>query len=442
MKLPISHLPNQGQIWSWISFDVANQSFTLLINTVLFSRFFTSVVYNHPDSNTVWGYIFAGSMLLVVLASPIAGAIADDRSWKKESLLITGVICAILTCTLAILQPGQLWLAILLYIPANFCFNIGENFLASFLPQLAKREDMARVSGFSWCIAYAAALLLLIITAGSILLFKLNSAADYGGLFIFAGVWFLVFIIPTLLYLKEDKTNAPSVGNPIIIGFTRLAASARSTAHFRDLALLLLGSFFYGVAMTVVIAFASILVSNLGFTDIQGVIFIAVVTLAGVGGTIIPALFQDRIGHKRTILSLLVVWMLATLGFAYYAYTFQQGAKQTPPHIPPQWPMWFFACLVGFGLGALGSANRAFVGFLAPQSRSAEVFGLWGLVFKLAAIGTVPFGLMMDRVGMPAALLTLTGFVTAGFAVTLLVDEKRGGATARDEDARTAQTLA
>ena len=225
MKLPISHLPNQGQIWSWISFDVANQSFTLLINTVLFSRFFTSVVYNQPDSNTVWGYIFAGSMLLVVLASPIAGAIADDRSWKKESLLITGVICAILTCTLAILQPGQLWLAILLYIPANFCFNIGENFLASFLPQLAKREDMARVSGFSWCIAYAAALLLLVITAGSILLFKLSSAADYGGLFIFAGVWFLVFTIPTLLYLKENKTNAPSVGNPIVIGFKRLAAS-------------------------------------------------------------------------------------------------------------------------------------------------------------------------------------------------------------------------
>jgi UMF1 family MFS transporter len=227
---PLRGLPGQGQLWSWISFDVANQSFTLLINTLLFSIFFQQVVVRDPAvDDWLWSLVYAASMMLVVIASPVAGAIVDARACKKLGLLLSGFACAALTCALGLIQPGQFWIAVLIYVPANFAFNIGENFLASFLPQLAKREDMARVSGFSWCIAYAAALLLLIITAGSILLFKLNSAADYGGLFIFAGVWFLVFIIPTLLYLKEDKTNAPSVGNPIIIGFTRLAASARST---------------------------------------------------------------------------------------------------------------------------------------------------------------------------------------------------------------------
>ena len=41
---PLKGLPKQGQIWSWISFDVANQSFTLIINTLLFSIFFNEVV--------------------------------------------------------------------------------------------------------------------------------------------------------------------------------------------------------------------------------------------------------------------------------------------------------------------------------------------------------------------------------------------------------------
>jgi MFS transporter, UMF1 family len=441
MQLPISHLPHRGQIWSWISFDVANQSFTLLINTVLFSLFFTQVVYTQPDKDAVWSYAFAGSMLLVVLASPVAGAIADDRSCKKAWLLGTGVTCAVLTCLFSVLGRDSLWLALLLYIPANFCFNIGENFLASFLPQLAKRDDMARVSGFSWCMAYIAALLLLVITVGAITVFKLQDPQRWGGLFIFAGAWFLAFSIPTLLFLREAKTNAPSPGNPVVIGFQRLIASAKSTAHFRDLATLLLGSFFYGVAMSTIISFASILVTRLGFDVTRSIIFIAVVTLAGVVGTIIPACFQDRLGHKRTVVGLLLVWVVATLGFSYYAWTYARGQAATPPVAAAQWPMWVFACLIGFGLGSLGSANRAFVAYLTPRARSAEVFGLWGLTFKLAALGTIPFGLMMAHVGMPAALLTLTGFVLAGLMVTLFVNEQRGAGAARAEDARVSPSL-
>ncbi len=166
----------QGQLWSWISFDVANQSFTLLINTVLFSIFFQKVVVNDAKlDDTLWSITAAISMGLVVLASPIAGAIGDQRAWKKEALLGTGLLCATLTCMLALIKPGQIWLAMLLYIPANFCFAIGENFLASFLPKLARREDFGKVSGFSWGVAYFAALILLIATAASMQLFKLTA---------------------------------------------------------------------------------------------------------------------------------------------------------------------------------------------------------------------------------------------------------------------------
>jgi MFS-type transporter involved in bile tolerance (Atg22 family) len=42
-------------------------------------------------------------------------------------------------------------------------FSIGENFLGAFLPELAPRTALGRISAFSWACAYAAALLLLIL---------------------------------------------------------------------------------------------------------------------------------------------------------------------------------------------------------------------------------------------------------------------------------------
>ena len=92
----------------------------------------------------------------------------------------------------------------------------------------------------------------------------------------------------------------------------------------------------------------------------------------------------------------------------------------------PVWPLWLIGNLLGFGLGSLGSANRAFVGYLAPPGREAETFGMWGLMWKLSAIMTFPFAWVKDTLGTPEALLLLAGFIAAGLVLTLFIDERRG----------------
>lgn len=436
---PLRGLPNQGQLWAWISFDVANQSFTLLINTVLFSIFFQQIVVNDPSrDDTLWSITAAISMGLVVLASPIAGAIGDQRAWKKAALLGTGILCATLTCLLAIIRPGQIWLAMLLYIPANFCFAIGENFLASFLPRLARREDFGKVSGFSWGTAYFAALVLLLATAGAMLTFKLNTPDAWRPFFIFAGLWFLTFSIPTLLFLKEGPAPAPvhATRTPLIAGaFRRLGQTLRTIRAKRDLATLLLATLLYSTATYTVIFFATILAKEFGFKDVALVVFIAVLTIAGIFGTMVPTLIQDRLGHRRTTAALILLWIFATAIMALYAFLHARAvASPTYAGDFPTWPMWALGCLLGFGLGALGSANRAFFGFLTPASRTAEYFGIWGMVVKLAAVLVIPFGISKDLLGTPAALLVLTAFLIAGLLVTLRIDEHRGAAVARAQD--------
>lgn len=438
---PLRGLPHQRQLWAWISFDVANQSFTLIINTLLFSTFFQQVVVRDDKvDDQYWSYLFAGSMLLVVLASPIAGAVADGKNWRKVSLIASGVLCGVFTCLLAFVQPGMLWLAALLYIPANFMFNLGENFLASFLPQLARREDFAKVSGFSWAVAYCSALFMLAATAGTMMWLKLETPEQWKPFFVAAGLWFLVFLVPTALFLKEqptpttsDPVDAPDPRNPIVVAFSRLGQTLREIPKFRDLALVLLASFFYGGGMAVVISFASPLTDEFGFTSIEKVIFIAVITVSGIFGTLIPALFQDRLGHKKMVLLLLGLWVATTIYFAFVAWQHAQAQHTLPAGAKEsKLPIWIAGNLLGLGIGSLGASNRALVGYLTPPSRSAEFFGLWGLVFKLAAVLTIPFALVKDDIGTPQALIVLALMIVVGFVLTLFVNEQRGAAAARE----------
>lgn len=437
---PIRDIPEPRQVWAWISYDVANQSFTLLVNTMLFSIFFTKVVVNDPSRDDIlWSLTYSISMLLVVIASPFVGAIADGRAWKKAGLLATGFGCALLTCAMGLIPPGGLLIAVLIYVPANLCFSVGENFLAAFLPQLAKREQYGLLSGFSWACAYFAALVMLILTALAMQAFGLLAPDQWRPLFVFAGVWFLVFAVPTLLFLKEGGAVDPVAAgrNPFALGLERLQRTVREVRQFRDLFTLLIASVFYGTAMSVVIFFASILAKEFGFRDVDLVVFTGVITVSGILGTLLPMFYQDRIGHRRSTVILLLLWLVTSLALALVSWMYHRAPDPTQF---PRWPIWVIGNLLGLGLGSLGSANRAFVGYLTPADRAAEFFGLWGLVFKLAAIGTVPFAVVKDTIGTTASCLVLAGFVVVGLGLTLLVDEQRGAAAARGQPATPAGT--
>ncbi len=432
---PLKGLPQQKQLWSWISYDVANQSFTLIVNTMLFSIFFTKLIVTDPGmENRWWSIAFGGSMLLAALASPLIGAVADERACKKAGLISTGLLCSLCTCGLALLQPGQVWLALLLYIPANFAFAIGENFLASFLPTLARQHEVGKVSGFSWGLAYLAALLLLAVTAGSMQLFGLMEVAQWRPFFVMAGLWFLAFTVPTMLGLREPavpRTVHPG-RNLLAAGYVRLGETFRHLRGYRDLAVLMGASFFFGTGTSVIVSFASKLAMEYGFKQVQMVIFMAVITVSGIIGTLMPMLFQDRLGHRKTSALLALVWIAASLGFAYYARLhgiFVAGGGDPEGFV--KWPLWVIGNLLGFGLGSLGSANRAFVGYLAPPEKSAEMFGIWGLMIKVAAVMTFPFAWMKDSAGSTQALLLLGAFIAIGLVLTLFIDEKRGHAAAR-----------
>jgi UMF1 family MFS transporter len=337
------------------------------------------------------------------------------------------------TCLLATIPPGYIVLAVALYIPANFFYSIGENFLATFLPVVAPSDKLGRVSGFSWGCAYFSAILLLVFTAFIMQTQGFMAPHSWRPFFVFAGVWFLAFTVPALLWLPEPPPAKSPKAEPdksLLSGFVALWESLVDTLRYRDLSVLLLASLLYGTAMSTVVFFAGKIAAEYGFTEVKLVLFVAVITISGVVGTLLPMAFQDKLGHRRMTLTLLTVWLFTTLSFAAYAsYHARMGGAV------PTWPLWVIGNLLGFGLGSLGSANRAFVGFLSPPGKEGSVFGLWGLTYKLSAVMTFPFAWVRDTTGTPASLLLLAGLVVVGIVLTLLVNEHRGRAMveAREE---------
>jgi UMF1 family MFS transporter len=98
MTVPRKH------IWGWWSFDWANQPYNTLLLTFVFAPYFASAVAPDPvTGQALWGWMLAGSGLVIALAAPVMGAIADSSGNRRSWLLLWSALYA--------LGAAALWLA-------------------------------------------------------------------------------------------------------------------------------------------------------------------------------------------------------------------------------------------------------------------------------------------------------------------------------------------
>lgn len=389
----LADIPNRRQVWAWALYDLANQSFQLLINTLLFSIFLAEVVVGvgdgggGGDGTRAWTMMSAGSLLIVVVLSPFLGALADQRQWKRELLLGSGVLCAVLTGCLSTLGHGDVALAAGLYVVAAVSCGLGENFLASFLPQLSTPRTVGRVSAFGWTMSYIGALALLGIVAAWTMLMGRHEIAEARPLFVLAGAWFLLGILPSFAWLRErpiGEVSRASLGSVVGSTASRLWRTAHEARRFRQLARFLAIFFVYSMGTQSVIYFLGLLGKDMGFGLPQLIVFALVMSLAAGAAALATSRFQDRLGHARTIGVFLGVWIVG-VGMLVVAQLTSL----------PTWLFWGVSGLLGVGLGGIGTSSRAMVGAFTPLDRAAEFFGLWGMVYKLSGVcGVVMFGVL------------------------------------------------
>lgn len=411
-------------------YDFANSGYTTVVLTAIYSAYFVGVVAraNGADDGTatlLWTLAMGVANFLVLASAPVVGAIADHRACKKRFLLVTTAGCVGFTAALGFAGPGDIGAAMVLVILASVMFASGENLIAAFLPEIARPNDMGRISGYGWTLGYVGGLLVL-----GLCLWYIAWAEDQGRsaaqfvpvtLWITAGA-FALAALPTFLWLHERGAPVslpPGVGY-VAAGFLRVRRTLAEARRFQDLFRFLVTLAVYYCGIHTVIVLAAVYAQQLmGFSTQEAIALILVVNITAAVGAFLFGQFQDRLGSVRTLALTLLVWIAALV----LAYVTESRAS-----------FWVVANLVGLALGSSQSAGRALVGQFSPPERAAEFFGLWGLSGKLAAIvGPVTYGVItwVSRGDHRLALLSTGAFFVAGLALLLTVNESRGRAAAR-----------
>lgn len=431
---PFRSLDQPRAVFSWGVYDMANQSFQLLINTLLFPLFVTGVVVTAEDrGDAAWFLMSASGLGLIVLLSPVLGAMADQRAWKRELLLATGAACAALTFALGFIQPGQVALAFALYLIAAVACGLGENFLGSFLPEISTPRTVGRVSAIGWTMSYIGALALLVVTAAFTILSGRTDPSEMRPLLFFAGLWFAAGMLPAALWLRERATPAPARAPTAIAGaFARLAASARESARYRQLARFFLAFAVYSAGTMIMIYGLGVIGDRLGFELRELILMAFIIAVTAGASAAVAGRVQDSFGHVRTISVFLALWVIATIAMALAEFA-----------RPPAAVYWAVSGAIGVALGGIGTASRAIVGAFTPTHRAGEFFGLWGMIYKGAGmVGVALFGLLGKFAGQPAALGVVAGLFGLGWVLLLRVDEADGIRAAERAESAPAPPLA
>lgn len=409
------------EVFAWALYDFANSGYTTVVITAVYNAYFVGVIANKASWATfAWTTALAVSYALIILTAPPLGAYADLHGAKKRLLLFSTVGCVVFTAALAVTGPGALGLAIALVILSNFFYGTGENLIAAFLPELARPEAVGKVSGWGWSLGYLGG----VVALGLSLVYVQwaesigHGASQYVPVtMLITAVLFALASLPTFLVLRERAVPQPLPPghHPFRDSFSRLGQTLREASRYRDLGRFLVCIVFYQAGIQTVVTIAAIYAQEaLGFAVAQTLMMILVVNVTAAVGAFAFGHLQDRLGHIRTLAGTLVLWVVTAL-VAWAA---------TGPGL-----FWVAANLAGLGLGASQSAGRALVGYLSPDDRRAEFFGLWGLAVKLSSIlGPVTYGLVswLTAGNHRISMLVTSGFFVIGLAILRGIDVERG----------------
>lgn len=414
------------EVFGWAMFDFANSGYTTVVLTAVFNAYFVGVVAgNAPWATLLWTGSLALSSLIVMLTMPALGAYADLRRAKKRLLAWSAVGCVVATAALSQAGAGDIGFAVLAIVLSNLFFAWGESLVAAFLPELARRDSLGRVSGWGWSFGYFGGMLSLGLCLAHVL--SARAAGQTAAQFVPVTMWitagvFALACLPTFFWLKErgaEPSLAAARSPGLKASLARLRSTWQQAQQFTDFRWLLACATAYQAGIAVVIALAAVYAEQvLGFAQTDTMMLVFLVNIASAIGAFAWGQVQDRLGHRLALGITLWGWLLMI--------ALAVAATGRPL-------FWLAAVVAGLCMGASQSAGRALAGLFAPADRLAEFYGLWTVAVRLAAIvGPLTYGLVTWATdgNHRLAILSTGLFFAAGLLLLRRVNVARGAAAA------------
>jgi UMF1 family MFS transporter len=426
---PARVIPRRAVV-SWVLYDLANTIFSMGVVSVFFSLYVREAV-GLDRADTTYAAITAVSMGLIFVISPLLGAMTDRARRRMPFLVWSTLICCGAT---ALFARGPFAVSVFLFILANAAYQAGIQFYDALLPEVSTPDNRGRVSGIGVGVGYLGSFV-------AVLLGMALPAGERTTLFTLIAVMFLALAIPCFLFVRErgNPNPRPIFGWAMIRQSTReTVAALRSGSRFPGLLRFLVGRVFYTDAINTVIAYMTLFTVNVaiagGLDAVDGEaealrVMLSAITCAVAGGLLWGRLV-DRVGPKRTLTVVLLLWV-ATFSLAAAVGLFRM----------PVVFLYLVAAMAGVALGGIWSADRPYMLCLTPPDRIGEFYGLYGMVGRFSAVsGPILWGVVMyvslEWLGLPVltgqslAILTLLLMILASmFILRKVTDEHRDWST-------------
>jgi UMF1 family MFS transporter len=432
-------LTTKKTIWGWALYDFGNSAFFTVILSFVYAVFFANTIVPEGDipGSVIWAWGLGATGIIVALTSPFLGALADRGGHRRRYLFITTVVAIAATALLYFPTPGEVRLALGIFMIANVAAELTQVFYHAYLPDISTPDNIGKISGYGWSLGYVGGLLVMGIALVGFVTLDLPGfdsvlpdqawfglSMDEEGQFqnvrattLLTAVWFAIFAIPMFRWVPEpEQRDAPPLGELLRGTVGQLRNTFQDIRRYGQVARLLVARMIYNDGLVTIFGIGVVYTTEVfGFTLTQAMLFgLAINVTAGIGAFAMGFL-DDRIGGKKTILISLVGLSLAVLWA-----TLARADSTTS--------LYMAGLAIGLFMGPNQSASRSLLGRFVPLEKETEFYGFFAFSGKATAfMGLFVYGVMTTAFGSPRyGVGAIVVFLLIGGLILLTVDEKAG----------------
>jgi len=387
-------------IFLWILYDFANS----LVSVVFFLYFAQWLVVEKNIPDIWYNLVFTFSTVLLLLTAPFVGLMLDRHLKRIVGLRWTTAFSILLYgLSAAFAISGNTILSIVTFTVTIYVYTLSFSFYTPLINDISTPEKRGKISGLGIAANYAGQffglLAVLPFARGYIDFFNASPRVET---LLPAVAIFAIATLPMLLFFREIKVKGPEI--PAASYIKDLKFKTKALLAFPGVGLFLVSYFFFNDAVLTAASNYPIFLQQVwGVSDtVKTLILSSIITTSAIGG-LVGGVIADRYGHKRTMMYILVGWLviMPSVGFAQNIRIFV-----------------FFSTLMGFWFGASWAVSRSVMAYLAPREHSNLAFSYFNLIERASSlVGPVTWGLVVTGL----AHLGNVRYRFATLAVTLFI---------------------
>jgi len=407
-------MKTRKNIWLWASYDFANS-----ILSIVFLLYFAQwAVIDRGISDFSFNITFTIAAVLLLFTVPITGSVLDKHMRRISGLRYSTIFTAIFygLCSISAINNYNL-LALVFFTLATYVYLLSFTFYTPLIQDISSKDKVGFVSGLGIALNYlgqfCGLLVVLPFANGLINLFGGTARAET---LLPATVIFFILSLPMLIFFDEPKKKKVKfiLSKKIKETFleTKILFSVKSVLFF-----MIAYFFFNNAVLTASYNFPLFMEQVWHVSDnVKSLLLAGIVLTSAIGG-LLSGLIADKIGHKKTLIWILVGWLVI--------FPLMALLNNFPLFV-------IVSILMGFWFGASWTTSRTLMSNISPKGKHNLAFGYFGLVERVSSfLGPITWGLIVTgmfsfgEIRYRIAVLAITVFIVFGIVALIKVNEKK-----------------